>query len=345
MKTFGFALRLFVGALAVLAMVLLVNQAFTWISSPNDLEVVGGFVVLAAAASAVAALSKLVWRQRMSRGLSLLLVLAVALASAGCTRVDPGHVGIRVNLYGKDRGVSAYPMVTGMVWYNPITTKVLQYPTYVQTASWTSNPTEGRALNDEITFNSREGLVISADVSLSYQLEGERAPAFYVEFRSDDLDRFTHGFLRNVARDSFNEVASTYAVEDLYGTKKEEYLHAVRERINKQVAPFGVELQQFGFIGAPRLPQGVVDALNAKIKATQDAIRVENELRQAEAEAKKRVAQAEGEAKANQLLASSITPTLIEWRRLDIASKWDGKMPVSTGGTLPFLQLPMQGKQ
>lgn len=272
----------------------------------------------------------------------------VALSIAGCgTTVKPGYAGIKVNRMGDDKGVQSYPLVTGWVWYNPLTETVFDYPTFVQTAVWTKTTTEGSPINEEITFNSKEGMVISGDISLSYELTPSKVPSFYVKFRSDDLNGFTHGFLRNVARDAFTEIAATYSVDEIYGPKKEEIIAKVRTRINKEVDPYGVVIQQFGMIGAPRLPQGVVDALNSKIKATQDAIRVENELRSTEGEAKKAIAKAEGEAKANALLTSSLTPQLLEWERLQISrqaiAKWNGATPSyfsGMGSPVPFVQLP-----
>lgn len=97
------------------------------------------------------------------------------------------------------------------------------------------------------------------------------------------------------------------------------------------------------------------------MKAVQIAIRTENEVRQAKAQAEKDVAQAEGQAraniakadgqaKANQVLANSITATLIEWRKLELQqqalSKWNGVLPVYTGnsGPFPMIQLPNPSK-
>lgn len=273
-----------------------------------------------------------------------ILWLLVAVAVAGCgTRVEPGHVGIKVNLYGGNRGVQDLPVVTGMVWYNPWTTSVYEYPTFIQTAVWQRHGDE----NEEITFNSKEGLIITADISLSYQLDGTKAPHFYVEFRSDDISHFTHGFFRNIARDAFNEEASSYSVEELYSTRKEEFLAKVRARVNAQVAKYGVTLEQLGFIGAPRLPENVMQALNGKIQAIQDAQSAQNKLQQTIAEAAQRVATAQGEARANAALVVSITPELIRWRTLMIqqeaVAKWDGQLPTYSGNALPFLTLPTQG--
>lgn len=271
------------------------------------------------------------------------LAISCATGCGGCKVVPPGYVGIRVNYYGSNKGVSDFPAVTGMQVYNPFTTAILEYPTYVQTAVWTKAVNEGSPANEEISFNTSEGLIITADISLSYQLEATKVPDFYVKFRSDDLRTFTHGFLHNVARDAFNETGSKYTAEQVYGEHKEALLQEVRGRVNAAVSPFGVELQQLGFIGAPRLPEQVVTALNAKITANQNAARVQNELAVAQAEAAKVVATskgaadamrvaAQGQADANALVSKSLTPELIEWNAIQ---RWNGVMPQVSNGTTP----------
>ncbi len=286
------------------------------------------------------------WNNGRTVALYIVLPLVLLFLVTRCMkRINPGHVGIVIDLYGKDKGVQNLPVVTGMNFFNPVSTSIYEYPTFVQTAVWTKDANEGSVNNEEISFSSKEGLVITADISLSYQLIADRVPAFYVKFRSDRLDRFTHGFLRNVARDAFNEESVRYTVEELYSTRKEAFLAQVKERMNRQVRDFGVEVQQFGFVGAPRLPQNVVDSINAKIKAIQDAIRVENELRSVEAEAKKKFAEAEGIAKANVAIQQSVNATVLEWKRLEMqraaVEKWNGQLPLYSGaGAVPFLQLP-----
>jgi len=276
------------------------------------------------------------------------VAFAALVLSATVIRIPPGYVGIKVNNLGAHRGVQELALRTGLVFYAPVASTVFEYPTFVQTAVWTQSVHEGRAINEEISFNSGEGLVFTADVSLSYRLEEARVPHFYVQFRSDDLAAFTHGFLRNVARDAFNELAARYTAEEVYGTKREQLLGQVKTRINDEVGGFGVHIEQLGFIGAPRAPQPIVDAINAKIKAIQDALRVENELRQARAQAAKDVAEADGKARANQLLASSLSPVLLQWRQLEITEraigKWDGRRPMVEGQSSGLLlSLPLTG--
>jgi hypothetical protein len=46
--------------------------------------------------------------------------------------------------------------------------------------------------------------------------------SFYVKFRTDQMENFTHGFLRNIARDGFNEIGSKMKVDEVYGSGKAE---------------------------------------------------------------------------------------------------------------------------
>src|SRR5262245_48647381 len=147
----------------------------------------------------------------------LLLLLAIV----GFKRIDPGNVGIKVHYGGAQRGVDDFPTQIGWVFYVRGLSTVLEWPVFTQTVIWTRSPHEGRALNEEISFNSREGMPFTADVSVSYRLEASRVPHFYVQFRTDHLDQWSHGYLRNVTRDAFNEEGTRYTAEELYGERKE----------------------------------------------------------------------------------------------------------------------------
>lgn len=285
----------------------------------------------------------------MKRFLVLAFLAVILLGSTGCvgcTRIGPGYSGIKVNMAGGSRGVQDTPVVTGWVTYNVFSESIIEYPNFVQTAKWTASATEGKPVDESITFTNKDSMLISADVSLSYSLQKEKTPHFYEKFRSDDIEAFTHGYLRNVARDTFNETAGHYSVEQIMGDNGT-FLAEVRKRLQAEVEPVGVKIEQFGFIGAPRPPAAVVNAINAKVQATQSAIKAENELRQATAEANKavataegqarsRIAVAEGEAKSNKVLAESITPQLLQLRALQIQeqaiSKWSGAVPTFMGG-------------
>ena len=287
----------------------------------------------------------------------LLVVLLLLSTVVRVTRIEAGHVGVEINLAGAQRGASEIPVRTGWVVYSPLSTQIIEFPVYVQTVKWTKDVSEGHPVNEEMGFNSKEGMEIFVDVSLSYAIEPSKAPDFYVKYRVDDMDRFTHGILRDIVRNSLNEVASTYVVEDIYGEGKAKFLHEVEAMIQQKVAPVGVGVQQFGFIGAPRVPQVIATAITAKAQAIQQAERARNELATTQAEAAKKIAEADGEAKslvtraqgeadANRIRQNSLTPQLLELRRIEnsraLIDKWNGQLPtVESGqGNGMILQLP-----
>ncbi len=278
---------------------------------------------------------------------SLLALLIFFNYIAALTRIGAGYVGVEVVLSGSQRGPSEIPIRTGWVFYSPLRSQIIEFPTFVQTVKWTRDLNEGRATNEEMSFNSKEGMEIYSDVSLSYAIEPRRVPDFYVKYRLSDLDHFTHGILRDVVRNSLNEVASTYSVEQIYGEQKTEFLQKVQALIQAKMESVGVQIQQFGFIGAPRVPAVIASAITSKAQAIQDAERARNELAKTQAEAAKTVAEAEGEAKAavtraqgeaeaNRIRQTSLTPQLLELRKIEnqkeLIGRWNGQLPTVQAG-------------
>jgi regulator of protease activity HflC (stomatin/prohibitin superfamily) len=326
---------------------LLANLAFRLAASPSDWNVAAGVVIIIILAVAIVTFGEhLVKSLRQYLGIALLFVVGALTLACGTT-IQPGHAGIIVDAYGKDRGVQSYTATTGRVWYNPITTTVFEYPTFVQSVVFTASPNEGKAVNEEITFTNADQMSIAADVSLSYSLDVSKLPNFYVKFRSDDLNQFTYGYLRSLMRDKFNESAGRYTIAQIMGDNGP-FLAEVKQKLQTDLEPIGVHLEsQFGFIGAPRPPAQVIQSINMKVQATQLAIQKQNELVQVEADAKKAVAKATGDANAlnvwaeaqaaaNRKIAESLTANLVQYKALE---KWNGSLPQVSGAGVPFINL------
>ncbi|HEY0760549.1 MAG TPA: SPFH domain-containing protein [Acidisarcina sp.] len=294
-------------------------------------------------------------------GVALLIAVIIFFTYiASVTRIGAGYVGVEIVLSGSQRGPAEIPIRTGWVFYSPLRSQIIEFPTFVQTVKWTRDLNEGNAANEEMSFNTKEGMEIYADVSLSYAIEPRKVPDFYVKYRLSDLYGFTHGILRDVVRNSLNEVASTYSVEQIYGEQKAEFLNKVQALIQQKMESVGVSIQQFGFIGAPRVPPVIAAAITSKAQAIQDAERARNELAKTQAEAAKTVAEAEGEAKAavtrangeaeaNRIRQTSLTPQLLELRKIEnqkaLIDRWNGQLPtVSTGQGGLLMELPRPDK-
>lgn len=265
----------------------------------------------------------------------LLMALASPLAyQTSCTRIDAGHVGIKVNLYGSEKGVQDIAEVTGIVWYNPLSTQIHEFPTFVQHKVWTANLTEDSPRNDEFTVTTKDGMSISFDVGLDYTVIPTKVPEIFQKYRKS-LPQITDEFIRTLVRNAYNQAASGYTAEDMV-SKRAEYESQVRLTLDKEMEHAGFSIAQVGIIGKVRMPQSLEEAVNSKIKAVQDAIRAENEKQRVIAEAQKKIEEAKGEAEAlriraeaeanaNKLQSASLTPAILQKMYIE---KWDGKLPV-----------------
>lgn len=293
---------------------------------------------------------------RVSKQVVMGLLVVIVATLSGCTRIGPGMVGIEVDLNGSQRGVKDITLKTGRVWYNPWSTSIIEYPTYMQSVTWTANTSEGNPVNEEITFNTKDSMTVKGDFNLSYTLMQEHIPDFYVKFRSDDLKTFNDGFLHSVARECINDTAGDFTIEQIMGDNAP-WLKASEKCLGDKLDQYGVHIEQFGIIGSPRPPQQVIEAINMKVQATQLALQKQNEVAQAKADADKQVASAEGdanaqiarakgEAEANRIKSSSIDDRLIKWYSLtnehDRIWRWNGQMPnvVMGGNAGTLLNLP-----
>lgn len=301
--------------------------------------------------------------QAIARTAKRFVTVAGVLAAVlfvGCsmfTRVDAGHVGVRVRLAGSDRGVQDMPVVTGWVFFNPVTEQVIMFPTSVQNVVWTASLHEGRSVDESITFSSNEGVNISSDIGLSFHIEPSLAPKLYGRFRQNDLGILAHGYVRNAVREAFQEVASRMPVQEIYGAGKSKMNNEVSQKCRDILGKDGIVIDQLTINGALRLPPNVADAINRAMEATQNAIQSENRVRQVKAEAEQAIAQANGaaeaarlkargdadailirarsEAKANEIIQLSVAPAVLQYRALN---QWDGKLPTyNGGGQLPLL--------
>lgn len=251
--------------------------------------------------------------------------------------ISPGYVGVVVDLLGDNRGVESKELHVGMHWIAPWRS-VYQFPIFEQNDTW-----EGE--REGFNFQTSEGMAVSADIGITYHLRPDAIPLIFQRYRRG-MDEITHVFIRNYIRDAVNKSASHTRIEDLY-SGKESFFEDVEAHVRSDLSPIGIELSRIYLIGRFHFPPNVIAALNSKIEAMQRAQQRENELREAEAEAKKQVAKAEGQArcaivqaesesKANLLLSQSVTPELIQWQAVQ---KWDGKLPSVTSGVTPFIQV------
>jgi regulator of protease activity HflC (stomatin/prohibitin superfamily) len=266
------------------------------------------------------------------------------LARTTVTYISPGHVGIVINRMRG--GIDPVALAPGLHLRNPLTTGIMEYPTFMQTLVLTKTSNEGSPYNDEINVNSVEGQPLSLDVSMSFKLDPAKVPELYTTFRTDVVS-IEHAYVKQSIRQALQEVVGNEPIADVIGPKKAEATARVSALLEKRLQQYGILVEQFT-INELRAPPAVIEAINQKNVMQQQALTSENELQKnkfqaqgdsikAMGRAKAIIAEAEAQARANRLLAESITPTLVQY---ELAKKWNGQMPQVSGSAVPMLQMP-----
>jgi regulator of protease activity HflC (stomatin/prohibitin superfamily) len=246
------------------------------------------------------------------------LTLVLLLLSSCTTKIDAGYDGILIEQYGSDKGVQDVSLVTGRVWYNPWTQDVEQIPTYVQTVDYKA-----------FTVNAKDGSSFVVDPTLSFGVTKGKAPVIFQKYRKD-LDEVTETTILNYVKDAFRLQMNKYTTDEIV-SNREKFETDVQNTLKNVLEKEGFYLEQL--TSGLGYPQTIVDAVNAKNKAVQEAMMVENQLKVAEAQAKKLLIQAEAEKKANEMRQQSLTPLLIQQ---EFIKKWNGKTPLYGSSPVMF---------
>ncbi len=252
-----------------------------------------------------------------------------------CERIDAGHVGVKVNQYGDNKGVDDVVAVTGMVFYNPFTTRVYEFPTFIQHKEYKGE--------NSFIVNSKDGSEFAVSPIMNYSVQREKVPAIFSKYRRP-LEDIEEGFLKTAVYDAFRLATNKYTADELISNRAV-FEVEVRRLLDGQLLKEGFIINQF--TSNLVYPETFKKSIEAKNNAVQAALRAENEVKTAEAQAKIKVATAEGnaqamltqaraEAEANKLKQSTLTNLLLQQQWIE---KWDGKLPVY--GQAPMLYKPV----
>ncbi|GGE33358.1 MULTISPECIES: prohibitin family protein [Sphingobacterium] len=258
-------------------------------------------------------------RNLIALGATLFIALLVWLI---CTeRIDAGYEGIKVKLYGSEKGVQDVSLVTGRVWYNPITESIYEFPTYVQTVNY-----------DNFTVNAKDGSVFTVDPTLSLRVSTGSTPKIFTKYRRP-VDEILNMTLVNHIKDVYRIEFNKYSTDSII-SNREKFENGVQDKMVKFLEGEGFILEQL--TSGIQYPESITQAINAKNAAIQKAQQAENELKVVEADARKMIVQAEAESKANQLRQQTLSPLIIQQQFIE---KWDGSTPLYGNSPVIFKEL------
>lgn len=268
-------------------------------------------------------------------GIFIIGVLVMLFQPYSLTRVEMGHVGLKVNLTGDARGVSDYQYKTGWVAYNDWTEQLNQFPTFQQHIEY-----------DTIEVITRGGFSAKIKPSFNYSLVTNMIGDMFQNLKKP-VEEVEQGWLKNAVYSSVNDVANQWPVDSIFN-HREQFEAGIISECNKRVNKwFTVSQLRSNIIPPPALQAAII----AKTKAIQEAQGEVQKAIVADAQARVKIANSKGDsaqvvikahaaaeatlidadatAKAMKLKQAQLTALYVEYIK---AQTWDGKLPSTVLG-------------
>ncbi len=277
----------------------------------------------------------------MKKLLLPLLISAAAFGLSGCDRatVPAGYVGVKVDLYGDEKGVQQQVVGVGKYWLT-WNEDIYQFPTFNQLHNYPQ----------PFQFQTSDSMDVRAKIGVEYYVEPSKVAKIFQTYRKG-VDEITEVNLRQNISDALINHSGKMDINSLAAGGKSQLLEQVTADLKTKLDPVGIRIVKLSWLSDLDYPQKVKESINAKIEATQRALLRENEIAQSKAEAQKAIEQARGEAESTMLRAKAESDAIAlrgqalranpEVLQLEAINKWNGTLPqYMTGGTqTPFIKV------
>jgi len=250
---------------------------------------------------------------------SILYIVASVLLLSSCAIVMPGEVAVKQR-FGKLK-----PQVheQGIVGVNPFTTQLIKIP--IQT------------VNKEVRLNlpSKEGLNVEAEISILYHVEKEKVIDIINEVGMD----FEKILIISTFRSSAADVCANFYAKDMHSGKRSEIEEQIKDKMMGHLEGRGFVIEAV-LMKSIKLPPGLYGAIEAKLKAEQEAQEMEFVLLREEKEAQRKIVEAEGIRDAQKIIEEGLTNEIIKWKSLEVfqeLSNSPNSKIIITNGETPML--------
>jgi len=233
--------------------------------------------------------------------------------------VPAGHVGIPV-VFGK---VQYRPLNEGLSLVNPFA-DVIKMTVRTETYTMSSVANEGTVKGDDsITALSADGLMMPLDVTLAYRLVGVDAPWLYRSIGPDYVDKV----VRPASRTAVREAIAGFTSQEAYSNRRQELATTIDQllttRLRDLLAQHEDSANRRGFIVEQimirnvQLPARVKNAIEEKLEAEQQSLRMRFILEKERQEAERKSIEAKGISDFQSIVSRGISDQLLAWKGIE----------------------------
>jgi prohibitin 1 len=232
-------------------------------------------------------------------GVTLVLLLLFFLFLNPVKVIPAGHVGVK-DLFGV---VSPDGLSPGVHLVVPMTRVVVMS---IQT----------QEIKETAEVPSQEGLIMDLEASLLFRLDPEKAADMYKTVGRD----YESVTVEPQFRSAIREITASYDAKALYSSEREKVAHEIQEFFAKLTQARGIVVEAV-LLRKVGLPSVVSNAIQEKLKREQEAEQMKFVLQKEQQEAERKRIEAQGIADFQRIVASGISPQLLEWKGIEATEK------------------------
>ena len=259
-------------------------------------------------------------------------IAILGLLTASVKQIDAGQIGVK-SLFGK---VDDDILTSGLNIVNPLV-EVKIVDTKTQNYTMSGIHDEGdKAGDDAIRVLTADGLEVVLDLTVLYRVISTEAPRIVKETGLDYRDKIVRPLTRTKIRDN----AVYFTAIDLYSTKRDLFQGRIFKSIEDDFKKRGLVLEQL-LVRNITLPNTVKGSIEEKIKAEQDAQKMEFVLQKEKQEAERKRVEAQGIADYQKIISSGLGDKQLQYEQIQVMkgliTSPNAKVIIMGGGKTPVI--------
>jgi regulator of protease activity HflC (stomatin/prohibitin superfamily) len=268
-----------------------------------------------------------------------LILIVIGVLTSCIKQIDAGQIGVK-SLFGK---VDDQILTSGLNMINPLVdVKVVDIKTQNYTMSGIHDEGD-KAGDDAIRVLTADGLEVVIDLTVLYRVISTEAPNIVKETGLDYRDKIVRPLTRTKIRDN----AVYFTAIDLYSTKRDLFQGRIFKSIEADFKKRGLVLEQL-LVRNITLPNTVKGSIEEKIKAEQDAQKMEFVLQKEKQEAERKRVEAQGIADYQKIISSGLGDKQLQYEQIQVMkgliTSPNAKVIIMGGGKTPVILDTKDGK-
>ena len=260
-------------------------------------------------------------KKGVTRLIVVIIIAFVAIITvANCfTVVEAGHTGVVVTLGKVNDGV----LQEGIHVKAPFVQQVVKIDNRIV------------KLNVTTEAFSKDLQSVSTELAVNYRVDKEKSFSIYKNIGAN----YEQVLLEPAVNEVLKAITAKYTAEESV-TNRVMISEGLVEGLNEKLNGLGLYVTDVNIINFD-FSEAFINAIEEKQIAQQQLLKAETDkqtaIKNAEAAAETVRIKAQAEADANKTITESLTPTLLEYTKIE---KWDGKLPAVVGeGATPFIDI------